>query len=72
MAQPILIDVLLEEYTGELALRRGLSEHTVTAYVQEARSFLQFLAELSDVSSDEPLDLSDLELTDVRAWLAGA
>lgn len=72
MAQPILIDTLLEEYTSELALRRGLSEHTVAAYVQEARSFLYFLAELSDMSKDEPLDLSALELADVRAWLAGA
>ncbi|MBR5950271.1 MAG: tyrosine recombinase XerC [Actinomycetaceae bacterium] len=66
----MLIDTLLDEYTGELASRRGLSKHTVAAYRQEARSLLHFLAVLSDVSVDKPLDLSDLELADVRAWLA--
>ncbi|AWE42669.1 MULTISPECIES: tyrosine recombinase XerC [unclassified Actinobaculum] len=70
MATGILIDGVLDEYAGELRLRRGLSEHTIAAYVYEARSLLEFVADLAGVDPADPLDLSQLELADVRAWLA--
>ena len=61
---------LLEQYRRELELRRGLSQHTVAAYVREAESLLTFLNASIGVGPDEPVDLGLLTLTDVRSWLA--
>ncbi len=61
---------LLEQYRRELELRRGLSPHTVAAYVREAESLLTFLNASIGVGPDEPVDLGLLTLTDVRSWLA--
>lgn len=72
MAQAFLIDDIIDAYVRELTVRRGLSEHTVAAYEHEARSLLCFLAELAGTSPDEPIDVSTMELADVRAWLAQA
>lgn len=72
MAGEILIEDILDSYARELSLRRGLANHTVTAYVAEARSLLEFVAELAQAGPDEPVDLTNLELADVRAWLARA
>ncbi len=70
MTEEVLIADIVELYRRELALRRGLSEHTVTAYVHEARSLLEFLNRAVGAGPDELLDLSLLDLTDVRGWLA--
>jgi len=61
------IDRILADYEHELAVRRGLSEHTVTAYVNEARSLVDFLEQHSD---DVAGSLEYLELADLRSWLA--
>lgn len=58
---------LLAAYGRELAVRRGLSEHTQRAYESEARSLLEFLASYDDDFMDS---LSELDIADLRAWLA--
>lgn len=58
---------LLEGFERELLLRRGLSEHTVRAYLGEARSLLAYLSGQSD---DVRSSLRHLDLADVRGWLA--
>ncbi|MDO5026124.1 MAG: tyrosine recombinase XerC [Trueperella sp.] len=58
---------LLADYERELTLRRGMSAHTVRAYLAEAESLLGFLTQYSD---DAATALFELELADVRAWLA--
>lgn len=70
MDQGRLISDIIEQYRRELELRRGLSPHTVAAYIHEAESLLTFLNTSIGVGSEEPVDLSLLTLTDVRAWLA--
>lgn len=70
MAEEVLTADVVELYRRELALRRGLSDHTVTAYVHEARSLLEFLGRSVGAAPEDPLDLSLLTLTDIRAWLA--
>lgn len=67
---------LLAAYERELAVRRGLSKHTVQAYVSDARGFIDFLATLVGVDPDSvpertvsELGLENLELADVRSWL---
>lgn len=72
MADKILIDDVLALYVRELKLRRGLSENTITAYRHEAQSLLEFAAQAVGVSPEEPLDISPLDLADVRSWLAQA
>ena len=59
-------DEMLEKYRRELASRRGLSDHTVTAYLTEAESLVVFVAG----DTDEDIDLKDLDITDIRGWLA--
>lgn len=61
------LEKIVAEYDHELAVRRGLSEHTVRAYVKEARSLFDFLA---TYSSDVEQSLEFLELADLRSWLA--
>ncbi|MCF2705753.1 tyrosine recombinase XerC [Arcanobacterium haemolyticum] len=68
--EPVKIDELLDAYERELRLRRGLSNLTVTAYVHEARSLLTFLAHEIDATPEGPLDLSQIEIADIRSWLA--
>lgn len=63
-------DQIVDAYRSELAVRRGLSEHTVAAYVAEARSLLLYVAALADSRDDSQVDLRNLELADIRAWLA--
>ncbi len=84
-ASQVDIGQLLGAYERELRLRRGLSDLTIRAYLYEARSFLSFLrrqlgedatgARVREQRSDtteqeESIDLSLLELADVRAWIA--
>ncbi|MDP9800323.1 integrase/recombinase XerC [Arcanobacterium wilhelmae] len=61
------MDEIVDKYRNELQVRRGLSPHTVRAYLREARSLLEFLAARTD---DLDGSLPALELADIRAWLA--
>jgi len=63
-------DALLAAFARHLELQRGLSEHTVRGYVSDVRSLLASLAPEGD---QEPaaVDLAALDLTTLRAWLAG-
>ncbi|WP_326569347.1 tyrosine recombinase XerC [Amycolatopsis rhabdoformis] len=60
---------LVAEYERHLALERGLSQHTVRAYVGDVVSLLGFLTAAED---DGPArTLADLDIGLLRAWLAG-
>lgn len=66
------VDALLTAFARHLDLQRGLSEHTVRGYVSDVRSLLGSLGEVDD--DGEPaavVDLTRLDLTALRAWLAG-
>ncbi|MFP7695916.1 tyrosine recombinase XerC [Trueperella sp. LYQ143] len=58
---------IMDSYHRELAVRRGLSEHTVRAYMSEAQSLIDFLAQHSD---DVAASLYHLDVMDIRSWLA--
>lgn len=67
---------LLAAYQRELAVRRGLSEHTVQAYMSDARSLVDYLAALVGTDRETALEqsvadlgLENLELADLRSWL---
>lgn len=67
---------LLEAYSRELSIRRGLADHTVVAYVSDARALIDHLCLLASIDPDgiEELGPSDinvdtLELVDLRSWL---
>ena len=65
------VDGLLDAFGRHLALQRGLSEHTVRAYLGDAGSLLATIAHEDD-DGEQParVDLADLDLTALRAWLA--
>ncbi|WP_226921075.1 tyrosine recombinase XerC [Georgenia subflava] len=56
-------DAVVDAFARHLSLQRGLSAHTVRAYVQDVTSLL---ARLGDTGTD----LASLDLTGLRAWLA--
>ncbi|MCI7551936.1 MAG: tyrosine recombinase XerC [Actinomycetaceae bacterium] len=75
MAEPAVQtfqDALLAEYENELTSRRGYSPNTVRAYLSEAASFLSHLFAPSDALTAQGAkeSLYELEITDVRSWLA--
>jgi len=55
---------LIEQFAQHLRVERGRSEHTVRAYVGDLRALRSYA---SEQGAD---DLTDLELTDLRSWLA--
>lgn len=62
-------DALLEAYGAFLVAQRGMSPHTVRAYLADAASLL---AALEDARHPEAVtDLERLDLAALRAWLAG-
>ncbi|WP_324653037.1 tyrosine recombinase XerC [Georgenia sp. H159] len=63
------IDELLDAFGRHLDLQRGLSEHTVRAYRSDVRSLLATLAP-DDGEESDVVDLTGLDLTALRAWLA--
>ncbi|QJC21553.1 tyrosine recombinase XerC [Arcanobacterium buesumense] len=65
LAQPL--EEILTQYLDELDMRRGLSTHTCRAYLAEARSLFLFLQAQSD---DVTRALGQLDIRDLRAWLA--
>ncbi|PWH06727.1 recombinase XerC [Brachybacterium endophyticum] len=54
---------VLEPFAEHLRLERGRSEHTVTAYVREARSLLVYLREA------ERIPVEEIDVTALRSWL---
>jgi integrase/recombinase XerC len=76
-ALPSVAAELVGEYERHLRLERGLSEHTVRAYIGDVVSLLGYLV---GVSGDEPGmqtspaerhgELADLDVGVLRAWLA--
>jgi integrase/recombinase XerC len=60
---PALTDPL-DDYLRELRLRRGLSAHTLRAYRTDLLGLLQHLV------GRDVLDLADVDLRDLRGWLA--
>lgn len=64
---------LLDEYERHLRLERGLSEHTVRAYVGDIVSLLGFLHGVpndNDRKPDNRAALEGLDTASLRAWLA--
>jgi len=60
---------LLDAYERHLRLERGLSEHTVRAYVGDVVSLLDFLYGKASSTRESPV-LDGLDVTVLRAWLA--
>lgn len=67
---PSLRGELLDAWFRHLGLQRGLSEHTVRAYVGDLEDLLDFLG--VGPAEAEPIGpaLASLDLADLRAWLA--
>lgn len=69
----LAVSSLLDAYQRELSVRRGLSTHTVVAYLSDARSLIDYLAALVSVdaatSTVSELGLEQLEIADLRSWL---
>ena len=57
-------DDTLHDFQVYLTSNKGLSEHTVSAYVSDIR---QCLNELSEQGIG---DLNDVDVSDLRAWMA--
>ena len=62
---PRALSIHLDAYAEHLRLGRGRSEHTIRAYVGDARSLLEHLAGQSSGA-----DLDALDLRVLRSWLA--
>jgi integrase/recombinase XerC len=63
---PGVASALVTDYERHLAAERGLSEHTVRAYVGDTVSLLTHLQ--GDASAERPLE--ELDLGGLRGWLA--
>ena len=61
--EPGPLDAMLQRFRDHLALERGLSEHTVNAYVSDVGSLFETLR------SQGVTDLQQVSITDVRGWL---
>ncbi|MFM8896038.1 MAG: tyrosine recombinase XerC [Actinomycetales bacterium] len=62
---PAVLREALEGFATHIRDERGRSPHTVRAYLGDVRALLVFLAQ------SDRADLADLQLADLRAWLAG-
>ncbi|MDI9895205.1 tyrosine recombinase XerC [Rhodococcus sp. IEGM 1381] len=62
---PPHLGIHIEEFAEHLRLGRERSEHTIRAYVADARSLLAHLAD-----SNPDATIADLDLNAVRSWLA--
>ncbi|MDJ0111883.1 site-specific integrase, partial [Rhodococcus erythropolis] len=64
-ALPASLSVHLDAYAEHLRLSRGRSEHTIRAYVGDARALLTHFS-----AGSENADLDRLDLSVMRSWLA--
>ncbi|WP_196717487.1 tyrosine recombinase XerC [Actinomyces trachealis] len=62
--------VLADAWRRHLLLQRGLSEHTVRAYLGDLSELLDFLGVGTDTTEPVMPALDSLDLADLRAWLA--
>ncbi|MFI6429201.1 tyrosine recombinase XerC [Rhodococcus oryzae] len=62
---PTRLALHLDAYGEYLSLERGRSEHTVRAYLADARSLLAHLA-----AASPDADLDDIDLRALRSWLS--
>ncbi|RZQ64806.1 tyrosine recombinase XerC [Amycolatopsis suaedae] len=72
-ALPPSAGAVLDDYERHLALERGLSAHTVRAYLGDVVSLLAFLRGVDlETAPDEVPDaaLDGLDVAELRAWLA--
>ncbi|CAM2740410.1 tyrosine recombinase XerC [Actinomyces slackii] len=69
-AGPTRRQALVEAYARHLEFQRGMSEHTVRAYLGDLADLLDFLG--VGEGEDEPIGpaLASIDLADLRAWLA--
>jgi integrase/recombinase XerC len=73
---PPAVREVVADYERHLGLERGLSAHTVRAYLADVVSLLGFLHGLPTVGDTRSIDrtrgqgLAGLDLTGLRAWLA--
>lgn len=73
---PAAVGGVVTAYERHLALERGLSEHTVRAYIGDVVSLLGFFHGLPVVGATRSIDrsrghgLAELDITALRAWLA--
>ncbi|REE71838.1 integrase/recombinase XerC [Rhodococcus wratislaviensis] len=63
---PAPLELVLEEYARHLGLERGRSQHTVKAYVADAKSLLRHW-----LSTSPEAHLGELDIQALRSWLAG-
>lgn len=61
---------LLDSYADHLRLQRGMSEHTVRAYLGDIGDLLSFLGVGEEETEVVGPALGTLDLVDLRAWLA--
>ena len=67
---PLTRGELLDSWLRHLSLHRGLSDHTVRAYVGDLENLLIYLGVGEDEAQPVGPALSGLELADLRDWLA--
>jgi len=60
--------VLIEKYLKYLSVERNASEHTIISYRNDLETFLNFTADVEQVSTDA-VDLSSISRLSIRLWL---
>lgn len=60
--------VLIEKYLKYLSVERNASEHTIISYRNDLETFLNFTADVEQVSIDA-VDLSSISRLSIRLWL---
>lgn len=60
--------VLIEKYLKYLSVERNASEHTIISYRNDLETFLNFTADIEQVSTDD-VDLSSISRLSIRLWL---
>lgn len=59
---------LIEKYLKYLSVERNASEHTITSYRNDLESFLEFTADVENITP-EKVDLTTITRLSIRLWL---
>jgi tyrosine recombinase XerC len=59
---------LIKKYLKYLSVERNASEHTITSYRNDLKTFLNFTAEVEDIDPEE-VDISTVTRLSIRLWL---
>lgn len=59
---------LIEKYLKYLSVERNASEHTIISYRNDLESFLEFTADVENISTDK-VDLTTITRLSIRLWL---